>query len=436
MAQTEENIFIPYTDTLPALGRLLPHASPYMLETLAYEGVFESVDALIPQIKKLKEDLGITTEPLDDLLINIILLRQSPFAAKKRVEIFKSTGQEPDTDISAAITDANLLKKLNSVNDNPEQNKILAAKAALNIMTDDEALFCAALAKAIKYPLLADDLQTIAFKYGPLKTPAQTAEIFEAVLRGLPYLDDAVENLGLAARVMTDGRAQTLKNAEDYATQRKAKMIFMRKLSADKFFAAYADELTNKFFGANTIDEISSMFHHILKELPHISDIYENADIAVKVLLKKLPIKDALNQAVFQKENKTSTARVAAQSAFALEQEAYQSYRGIKSKAEVIAFFKDRLAPFDFWLQDENKHCYALSTLVGELNGSISVFTADLALSMLDAGCPEESVEIVSAGLASLQDISKEDVLAAYKKFYSAGKDHQDAARRVVNMMQ
>jgi len=290
-------------------------------------------------------------------------------------------------------------------------------------------IYSAELAKAIKYPLLEDDLQAIAAKYSPIKTPAQTAEIFNAILHALPYLDDTVENLGLAVRVITDGRAQALKDAQETALARKNKTLFMRKLCADKFFADYADELTNKFFGENTIDEISSMFHRILKDLPHISDIYENADIAVKVLLKKLPVQDALNQAVFQKQNKTAASPNVA----ALEQEAFQSYLGVKSKEEVLSFFKARLAPFNFWLQDESKHCYALTILVGELNGRISPAAADLALSLLEAGCPEDSIETITAACPGS---SNEDILAAYQKFYAASKDHQDAARRVVNMLQ
>jgi hypothetical protein len=300
----------------------------------------------------------------------------------------------------------------------------------LFVIDKEEAFCCAHTAKAVKYPLFEDDLQTVVLRYGKLKTPAQTAEVFEAVLRRLPYLDDPVENLGLAARVVANAKEQTFKNAELEAAHKKEKILFMRKLASDKFFAGFEDELTKNFYGQNTVEELSSIFRHILRELPHAGDTYENADIALKVLLKKLPQKDAAAQAEFRKNNKINSA------AGALEQEAFESYLGVKSKEDVLLIFKEKLAPYSFWKEDEDKYCYALSVIVSELNGKTSSFSSDLALKLLDASLPEQSVEIIVSSFREPGNFTPEDIIAAYRKFYSVSSDCADAALRAVNMLQ
>jgi hypothetical protein len=335
-----------------------------------------------------------------------------------------------DGAVSFASDFEKIFEELNSVNNNPAQNIILACKAMLFVIAKEDAICCAHIAKAIKYPLLEDDLQAVALRYGKLKTPRETAEIFETVLRRLPYLDDPVENLGLAARVVADGNAQTFKIAEIDAAQKKGKILFMRKLSADKFFAGCEDELTKRFYGQNTAEEIASMFHHILHELPHAADIYENTDIALKVLLKKLPHNDAAAQAEFRKNNKIHSV------VGALEQEAFERYLGIKSKDDVLLIFKEKLAPYSFWKEDEDKYCYALSIIVAELNGKVSPFSLDLSLKLLDAGLPEQSVEIITSELCVLGNFKSDDIISAYREFYSVSSDHIDAARRTVNMLQ
>ena len=344
------------------------------------------------------------------------------------VDLLASYGARGAADFAAGFEE--IFQKLAEFNDNPAQNTMLACRVLLHNITAEEAAFCARAAKAIKYALHDDDLQTIALKYDGRKTPAEIAEIFEAVLKRLPYLDDPLENLGSAARIMADARPQTLQEEELKAAHRKGKVLFMRKLAADKFFAGYEDELTNKFFGQNSIEEISSMFHHILKELPHGDDIYENADIAVKVLLKKLPLKDGVDQASFKKENRKADA------AGALEQEAFESYLGTKNKDEILEFFKRKLADFAFWREDGEKQCCALSVLVEEINGKITPAAADLALFLLEAGYPADSAEIIASGLGSSAKIDRNAVVAAYEKFYAGSNDHSDAARRTVNMLQ
>ena len=332
-----------------------------------------------------------------------------------------------------------LLDDLNKINDNSSQNAALAGMVLLDTITRADALYAAAFSKALKYPLLPEDLQSITLRYQKLKTPAETAEIFEAVLKRLPFADDPLENLGLAARVMRGAQEETLAIAQDAATHRRGKILFMRRLLPDKYLNSAADEITNKFYDQNTVEEVLSMFNHILKELPHGGNPLVNADIALKVLLKKLPLKDAFAQASFRTENKeTPIARPAAPGAGAasLENEAFNAYLGTERRDDIIAFFRTRLAPFTFWKEDETKHCYALSILVGELNGAITPAAAALSLDLLQADSPEESVDIILKGLSSKEDLDKAVAFAAYQKFYEAGGGHKDAALRTVNMLQ
>ena len=450
------------------LRKALPGASAYMLEALSCCGIFEDVSAPAVVVENLKKELGTQTQPqFDDLIAAVLLRRQSIKAAKLKLEtkpltdgpdrtranaafienLFKDKKIPPSiymdllaayaqeggegrppclADFSAAF-ESNL-KDLNKINDNPAQNTVLACRVLLYILTKEEAAFAAQTAAAVKYPLEDEDLLTITLRYAGQKTPAETAEIFETILKRLPYLDDPVENLGLAARVMADGRLQALQDADVAAARRKDKILFMRAVAADKFFAGYEDEITNKFFGVSSAQEVSSIFRHILKELPHDKDIYENADTAVKVLLKKLPLQDAVNQARFKKGNSGAAL------ATGLEQEAFESYLGVKNKEEVFAFFKQQLADYNFWKESEEKHCYALSVLVARLNGKLSPQSADLALFLLEAACPEESIDIITAGLTA--PVEKNAVLEAYEKFYAQSGDHCDAARRAVNMLQ
>jgi len=323
-----------------------------------------------------------------------------------------------------------LMKKLGDINDNPSLNAVLASKVMLYMITEEEAGSISNLDAAMPYRLLAEDLQVIAFKYLKVKSVQDAADTLEAVLKRLVCADNPVENLGLAVRVVTDARLETLQEAEAIAADNRNKILFMRKLSSYKFFGGYEDEITSAFFGTRSMEEIISLFNNILRELPCNSDITENADIGLKVLLKKLPMKDAVAQAAFRKENKSSY------SADSLENEALNNYLGTKGREEVLSFFRDKLHPYSFWRNDETKHCYALNVILEELNGNTSTFWADTSLTMLEKAYPEESIDIIMEGLSSQKDLTLQDITEAYEKFYASSKNHKDAALRVVNMLQ
>jgi len=320
--------------------------------------------------------------------------------------------------------------KLQKENNNAALNYSLACKVMLYVLSQEDAESICGLDKAMPYRLLEEDLQVIAFKYLKLKSAKDAADTLDAVLKRLSCADSPIENLGLAVRVVCEANVESLHEAEEEASENRGKILFMRKLSSYKFFNGFEDELTSAFYGVNSIEEVISLFNHILRELPYNTDINENSDIGIKVLLKKLPMKDAAAQATFRKDNKSKY------NSDALENEALNSYLGTKSRDEVLAAFKDRLNPYSFWRNDDTKHCYALNLALEEINGTTSTFWADTAFTMLEKGYPEDSVDTVMKGLALQKDLTREALLSAYEKFYSASKDHKDAAMRVVNMFQ
>lgn len=305
-----------------------------------------------------------------------------------------------------------------------------AARVVLMRLTADEAAQAAALAKEIKYNILPDDLQLIAFKYLKFKTPQEISATLETILKRLPYADYPEENLYLAFKIMTQASGETLEAAEKQAAYDKGQKLFLRSLSANKYFTGYEDELTLHFYGKTDKEGVEEQFVALLRKLPYNKDIYENADIAIKVLLGRLPEADAENQALFRKDNKVLF------SAGTLESEAVESYLGTKDRAEILEFFRDRLSKYDFWKNDDAVHGFALSLLVGELNGNMSEFAASLGLDMLQKKCPEQSVEMIIKSLPEQNNLNKESILSAYEKFYSLSSDHEDAAKRVINMFQ
>ena len=305
-----------------------------------------------------------------------------------------------------------------------------AARVILMQLTAEEAASAAALAKEIKYNILPDDLQLLTFKYLKVKTPNEIADTLETILKRLPYADYPEENLSLAFKVMTQASGEMLETAEKEAVYNKKKKEFLRSFASNKYFSGYEDEITARFYGNADKEGVEEQFIFLLRNLPHNKDIYENADIAVKVLLGRLPESDAENQARFRKENKVGYA------VGSLETEAVESYLGTKDKEEVLEFFRQKLLKYDFWKKDQSVHAYALSLLVGELNGNISAFAVSLGLDMLQKNCPEESVEITIKALPLQTNFTKESIISAYEKFYSLSSDHTDAAKRVANMLQ
>lgn len=323
-----------------------------------------------------------------------------------------------------------VLKKINEADTSFVWSYDFAARVLLLKLTSEEAASAAVLSKEIKYNILPEDLQLLTLKYLKLKTPKEIADTLEAVLKRLPYADFQEENLSLAFKVMTDACGDTLLKAEREASYNRGKKLFLRSVASNKHFNGYEDLLTSAFYGRTDKDGVEERFISVLRNLPHNKDIYENADIAVKVLLGKLPEADAETQALFRKENKVLY------SAGSLESEAVESYLGTKDRAEVLHFLRERLSSYDFWKTDDVKYGFALSLLVGELNGNITPFAASLGLDMLQKNWPESSIDLVLKALPAHTNFTKQSILSAYEKFYLVSSDHEDAAKRVSNMLQ
>lgn len=93
----------------------------------------------------------------------------------------------------------------------------LSARVMLSMIVLNDAISTAALAKAIKYRLLEEDLSALAARYLRSKTPPEIAATLEAVLKRFPFKEAKEENLGRAVRVMLEGTKEALLAAEKEA---------------------------------------------------------------------------------------------------------------------------------------------------------------------------------------------------------------------------
>ncbi len=320
---------------------------------------------------------------------------------------------------------------LSSMSENEKLNYTLTSRAVLFQITKEEAQSTAEIASKLRYPILADDLQKIAFKYFPNQSAEEIVSTFEMILKRLSFVRSPLENLGYAVKVMTEGSDEVFREAQKKSALRKDKILYMRALGAVKNFSGYEDELTSLYHGALSAAEVKAKFNEILNALPCKDYKEENGDIALKVLLNRLTMKEASSQARFRCE---SSAQKYLGSP--LENEALRSYLGTKDKEEVLSIIRASLKSFDFWNDDEAKYCYALTLIMGELNGRISPLWRDIGLTLLQRGAAENSIEYIIQNLSSQSDIDYQALLNGYERFYSITKDHQDTAMRVVNMLQ
>lgn len=320
---------------------------------------------------------------------------------------------------------------LSSVSSNEKLNYILTSRVVLFQITKGEAQSIAEIANKLRYPLLADDLQKITFKYLPVQSAEEISSTFDTILKRLSFIRSPLENLGYAVKVMAEGSDEVFREAQKSSALRKDKILYMRALGAVKNFSGYEDELTSLYHNRLSTEEVNAKFNEILNALPCKDYKEENGDIALKVLLNRFTMKEASSQARFRCENKARKYL-----SNPLENEALSAYLGTKDREEVLSIIRASLKSFDFWKEDESKYCYALTLIMGELNGRISPLWRDIGLTLLERGAAESSIEYIIQNLSSQSDIDYQALLNGYERFYSITKDHRDTAMRVVNMLQ
>lgn len=401
----------------------------------------EACDKLNPDLE-LKKDSAALSNIIDTLLDNAQKEEESFLLTLEEEKLFLNNLLKENYIDKAAYLDLSdlffnqtslslktewekLFNDLKNIYNNKTLNAELCLRTFKGNITSEEARQITNLASVLNLPILTSDLQSLYLKYSPVKTPEEISLILQTLLKKFDYVYSPLENLALAIKVMLEATQENLNQAEAIASFNKGKILFLRSLCASKVFAPFARELTQRFYGKISTQDLSLLLQNITARLAG-GACKENADIGLKVLLGKITFKEASAQAEFlldkRKEHFSN----------AFEQEALNSYLGTKSKEEVLNFFHNTLSQYDFWQKDSSKYCFALSVLISQLNGTISEEWGLTSLKLLQEGAPETSVENILKEL-NKQNISNFEVLNSYRDFYAQTSSHKDAALRVIN---
>ena len=490
---------------------LLPQADNYLLEELIYNTPLTEAE-LETEISKLKQELNL--EEAGNLVINILLGRQSRIAAKRKADVLKAQRILQNLALQAALDkdyfnlllqaygqvsskvliqdlegvktidglleklgeprvvlkvkaednlkflntlyqdkkitlntfrrlykiyafegapelkkDFNaLVKEIETINPNFKDKEELAAKVFLAEVAKEELAPLLNLYKSFPHPLTVEDLETIYFKYNTLPE-AEVQKIFKAILARLPYREEPYENLALAVKILKEGRPEIFESSKEQAQIKQEKLAYMQELAKIPFFVGYQDELTLKFFGKKTLVELGLDFKTLLNNLPYEKSYKENTDIGLKIMLGKIPYKAGYAQALYRKENKAKLGEDP------LRIEALQNYTGPQSKEQVLEFFRLKLKPYTFYKKDDVAYCAALAYLIDELNGKNPPQATTVALELFELGLTEKEVDEIVLKFLQKVSFDSEALLTAYKRFYEINHDREDAAARILNML-
>lgn len=379
------------------------------------------IDTLLDEAKKQEEASLLTLEEEKIFLNN--LLKEKLIDKAAYLDLYELYLNQ--TSLSLKQEWEKLFKELKELFDNKTLNAELCLTALKGNITQKEAKEITKLGAFLNLPILPSDLQSLYLKYAPTKTPQEILLILQTLLKKFDSVYSPLENLSLALKVMLEATEENFNQAEAQASFNKGKILFLRSLCTNKVFAPFAKELTHRFYGKISTQDLSLLLQNIASRLPG-GACRENADIALKVLLGKLTFKEASAQANFLFDKRKN------QFSDTFEQEALNSYLGTKTKEEVLNFFHSTLSQYDFWQKDRSKYCFALTILIAQLNGTLSEEWVLTALKLLQEGAPEKSVETILGGL-NKQAISNFELLNSYRDFYAQTSSHQEAALRVVN---
>lgn len=312
-----------------------------------------------------------------------------------------------------------LIKSLTKTNPDEKLCASLAAKVMLCQITHKDAQDIALTSKLLKGQILEEDLMIIACRYLKVKTPQDIQDSFDAVLSRLPHVSQKEENLGLAVQVLLDGTEPTFEKAQQKAGLRRERILLRKALSKKDAYAGYEYDLAQRFAGQKTFVQLEREMSELLAQLPHCQDELENKELACKVMLGTLSAEEAQKQAAYLRDVKAQTLTQG------LAPQALKNYLGTKPAEEITAFFEKSLAPYTFWKSDRAKHEFALSALVGELNGTSDARISSFVLDMLENG---SSLELVGDMMANIQAHKTKPeeldaLLEKYKKARAASKE-------------
>lgn len=283
---------------------------------------------------------------------------------------------------------------LTNQNNNKQLYASLAARILLYEMTPKDAQDILQLQQLLPPDILEEDLLTISYRYLRKKSPQEIAAVFESVLRKLPHRITPEENLGLAINVLKKGTRGSLQQACQIASLRRDKEELRSRLEQEPLFYGYEGPLSQRFGGKKNFSKLYKEMQNLLQTLPYCQNPAENKEIACKVLLGALMLPDAIKQAKYLQDLKTSSLTKG------LAPEVMKDYLGNKSASNLIHFFKTALIPYTFWRTDREKHMFALRTLIGELNGFYNSRVSQFVLNMLEKGA---SLKDMTSLLLTLQ---------------------------------
>ncbi len=272
----------------------------------------------------------------------------------------------------------NLFQQILLQNNNEPLAASLAARVLLCQLTPKDAQQTAQAALLLGNQLLEEDLCTIACRYLKLKTPQDIADTFEGVLKKLPYVDDATENLDLAVRVLVDGTPESFSDALQQASFKRDTTLLHRALAQHPHYAPYAYELARRFGGKQSFAQVDQQINAVLQTLPYCVRPDENADLACQTVLGTLTRQEATRQAADRCNLKASDITRG------LVPGLLKNYTGTKTASQVSQLLEKTLAGYTFWKNDREKHLFALRLLIEELNGTYTHAVSQAVLDLLE----------------------------------------------------
>jgi hypothetical protein len=287
---------------------------------------------------------------------------------------------------------------------------------------------CSVLNDFDVYSVAPEDAERLADKYLDKKSTAQLKAEYESVLSKIPYIETPQENEGLALDVLLDGSTESLNDAVDQGGIVRERYIFQRELNKYGWFMGYAGEITDRFLGRKSVDEVINGFKLMLESLPCAQAPEDNIDIVRKALLGRMSDDEVRRQAEFRKA--LSEKRWAANCV----NDIVSGYLGTLKPDQAVAAMDERLGKYSFWNKSGALNRYALDLVLDELNGQARELPVTLAMSLLEQDVPLDGVKKIYALLDDNGDIefNPEEITRYYAETITSGAVPADAVEKVM----
>lgn len=308
------------------------------------------------------------------------------------------------------------------------RNILLAIIGEMNV---EKAVFVSELMDRFDaYCIAPEDAGRLADKYSGLKSADQLKSEYESVLSKIPYLESPEENQGVALDVLLNGSGESLRDAIEQASIVRDRTLFQRELNKYGWFVGYASEITARFLGRKSVDEVVAAFTGLLDTLPFAGTREDNADIARKVLMGRMSEDEAHRQAEFRRD--LAGKRWASN----YINEIVGSYLGTKKPAKAVEALDKRLSKYGFVNLSRALNRYAVDLAVAELNGQARDLAVTLALELMEAEISLENVKRVYAEIECRKhlDFNPVEVAQYYRESVASGMPADEAVNRVIGL--